>query len=341
MRKLAFLISFMLLLTGMARADWWPVHALPRTLVHAEVTAIYDDNPFKYSDGDLNEFDAGLRSYRFPIETRDDLAVRGALGFDLNLESTRIELDYRGYQYLSNSMKSYSVFLGRVTRKLGSQLAAELAYRYLPDYMIRHYPAADSGPRVYLPCTFSQHLGRAGLRAKIGRVTLGVFGEIGRLDYDETFEHYDTDLMGGLGEISYRPVREFYLTLTYAYRQNSAKGTDLADRPDISNDRHTAKVLLRKRGFLLPDLGLSLSFRYRLRVFTSNKPYAVDPFHSGREDTEYRGALSLDYEINRRFSILARYALESRSTTSPAKDDIDEVKDYTRNVGSLGLRFTL
>jgi hypothetical protein len=122
---------------------------------------------------------------------------------------------------------------------------------------------------------------------------------------------------------------------------SSAEGADLPARTDISNDRHTAKILLRKNCSIIQGLGLSLSIRYRLRVFTTYKPYAEDPFHSGREDTEYRGTLSLDYGINRRLSVIGRYALEIRTTTSPAKADIDEVKDYTRNIGSLGLRFTL
>jgi hypothetical protein len=342
MRNLGLLALLALLLSsGELHADWWPVHALPGTRVTAELLTLYDDNPFKYSSGDLEEFDAGGRPYRFPIETSDDLAIRGGLGFELDLGNTAVDLEYRGYQYLKNSIKSYQVIHAGLRQDLGSTFDVQLRYVFLPDYMIRHYPVLDSGPRVYRPCTFIEHLGELGLQARLGRVTLAGFGSLGILNYGTDFDHYDSDLLGLGGSLTYRFSRDLYSRLEYEYRMSSADGADIPRKTDLSNDRHTGKLLLRKRRFLWPRLDVSVSLQYMLRIFTTDKPHAVDPYHSQREDSEYQGRLSLDYEINRRLTVLARYSLVVRTTTSPAKPEIDEVKDYTRNVVTAGLRFTL
>ncbi|MBS4015485.1 MAG: hypothetical protein KGZ86_03515 [Candidatus Latescibacteria bacterium] len=303
-----------------------------------DISTQYDDNIFLYSQEYLYDFKHQIRPHRFPFRTYDDLVTRLNLGLYVPLRAgnqrTNINMFYRQYLYAVNTQKSYQIISASINQQIANRFNIELGYLLMPSYLIRYYrnplgPATD-----YTGCIFTEHLMTARLQSRFTNLTLTPFFQYEIDDYIKNFDHYDGyalryGLNAFIRQLSFVNISAGFMRKQY-YAQGSV--------PDISY--HENRFSLR----LTPSLGmtkfnLSTQIQYARRVFTTDNPFQIDPYHRDRIDSKYTANIELSYEVSRNFEIYTGYEFEQRRVTTPFQIDIEEIKDYNNNIYRLGVKF--
>lgn len=138
------------------------------------------------------------------------------------------------------------------------------------------------------------------------------------------------------------------VVLSYMFEDYEARATDepgekasFSDDPDISYFRHSGEIILRRKfNFLKRELRTLLKYRYRRMIFTTDKNFLEDPYHSGRVDQDHRIKCDFDITINRRLALIFGIYFIWRDVSSDALPVIDEVKNYNRFRILTGVKFT-
>ena len=327
------------LLILFSQANWWPIHSIKGVIVEEEVSLIYDSNPFKYSPDDLRDFENGLKGYRFPIRTSDDLAIK----FNVLMRGNgglKWRIGFMSQVYTINGEKSFLRFSLSIQKGRFS-----IYYFYLPRFLIRYYPDPDSGNRAYLPCLYQEHRLNIGFNFPLD---FRLQGGGGYRDYVKNFNEYDGAFFSiKLLSPSIKLMKNS-VVLSYMFEDYEARATDepgekasFSDDPDISYFRHSGEIILRRKfNFLKRELRTLLKYRYRRMIFTTDKNFLEDPYHSGRVDQDHRIKCDFDITINRRLALIFGIYFIWRDVSSDALPVIDEVKNYNRFRILTGVKFT-
>lgn len=328
------------LLVLIAQVGWWPIHLAPGTTLEVESWAEYDDNLFRYSPETLREFEAGIKPYRFPHRTRDDLHTTVGVSLRRSFGRGRLfRFTLRSHTYALNPQKSYTFY--RFDGRFARGEARFALYGYLiPAYLVRYFPELDSTPLRWRPALYrASALGLYGQWPVGEALTLRLEGRGKWWDYVAQFNEYDTWALWGRVRLAGRRAG-----IGLGAERAWARATDqpgenplTSDDPDYSYQAYEGEGWVR----LWNKPEITLRGYLRLRQFVTRKPFALDPYHAGRKDRDYRVSLTAALPLNRRLQVLVRYRLELRRTTSPALPQIFEVKDYTRHRLALGTHILL
>jgi len=305
----------------------------------ADIQFTYDDNIFLYSENDLKDFQRSIRPYRFPFETSDDFitTLTGSMKIRqklFNQKPTIFSLLYRQHVYAVNRMKSYQLFSLNINQNVVKPLTFEIAYLFLPKYLIRYYkdPTSQTSPPDYIGCEFAEHLFSIELIYRfIKKVTLTPFYKFEIDDYISKFNYYDTKAhrLGLNGIFRLQPI--ISLRGKFEYKIAQAEGPE----PDISYDQLAWLIGLQ----IGKNLKVGVTYGQEQRDFVTDNPPDIDPFHFGRKDKIRNLKLSLVIPLTRIIWIDAGYEFEKRDVSSQYKEKIDEIKDYQNNRFGLGINF--
>lgn len=329
LRPLSFLLCPCLLLCVCAAAvaaDW-----------QADIRLAYDNNPFEYSAADLALFRSAAAPERFPIRTSDDLqaSLSGSVlqRFRLAGRSGSLTLRTRLHQFVSNPEKSYGLATVEAGQSLWSSAQLRLSHLYLPRYLVRYYrdPSSDD-TGDYTPCSFAEHLLSAGVRQRLGPVTVEPRYRYEADEYVRAFEHYNTRAHRPGLRLEWEPVSSFVLGGDYEYKLASARGPV----PDISYDQHEVALSVRSRPRRLTRFGLEAGYAYAHRAYTTANGGEVDPSHAGRVDVIEKIEIEGRYRLAGP-TIVAGYEYEWREVSSSYSSSINDVKDYRAHRFSLGV----
>ena len=318
----------------------------------------YDDNVYRYSPEDIEDFVHHRADERYEMETYDDFISSSSVTmyvtrrFSQRLRS-RLRLKY-GYTFFAlNRARNYETISLSVKTTISEGSCVQVSYFHVPRYLIRPYFDEDTPPGnsgVYKKCDFSRNLYSFRVGQRMSGSTRGeVFYERDILNYNPFFTEYDMRANTFGFELSRAVGSHVEGRFAYALRRAEAKGYDeigetkeASDDSDISYDEDRFEGELRCERIGIVSAPLSFAFQYRLgmRYFTTNKALDKDPFHAGRADAIHRFSFVGQIEINPRVALIAKYEFQKRTVSSEEKERITEVKNFHRNRISLGFEFT-
>jgi hypothetical protein len=338
--------------------EWRYIHPFKGVNIFATLGFSYDDNTFRYADRDIDKFVNNIEPYRYPIETYDDLITTVEMHAKIRSKlimnrSTTFNVRVRGNLHYQNNVKDYASFSVSMWHKVCGEGHLLAKYLFLPRYFIRYYPDFDvSIPYPYpyfTPCSFSKHLVLiSGGYNLFEKADIGVSYARELNDYNDAFNEYDSGMneFGISAGFGYRDL--LYPALEYSYTNAQAKATDepgetkqMSDDSDISYDEDGLRLsidldLTKSKPFRV-ETGLS----YERRFYTTEKPVLVDPTHAGREDTKLGIKLTCLFIPTERITFSVGYEFEQRTVSSPYDiNEIEDIKDYTRNIYSAQVSFS-
>jgi hypothetical protein len=319
----------------------------------ADIQFTYDDNIFLYSEKDLRDFERSIQPSRFPFETSDDFIT--TLTGNLRLRPRVLPqavFRYRVHHYTVNPIKSYQVFSLNLEQRISKPISFEAGYLFLPKYLIRYYkdPITKTSPPTYIGCSFTEHLYSARVNYNLTKPVDSRLGAVYKFeidDYARNFNYYDTrahrfELSAGC---SFNR-QAIALNGNVKYKIASAQGPV----PDISYDQWawmlTARLVVAYanqawHGVVLSwqRIILRLNYGQEKRDFITNNPSTIDPFHAGRVDKTQIFGVGMDFLFTRYVSVNLGYNFEKRDVSSPFREEIDDIKDYTNNKIRLEFSF--
>jgi hypothetical protein len=348
MRRLFFLLIILLPLTSSSQ-EWRYIHPYKGVNIFTRLTLAYDNNIYKYSQNEIDKFVNNIEPYRYPIETYDDLIttmqihakIRGEI---IKNNSSTLNLRIRGNLFYKNKEKNYESYSLSIWQKAGKNGHILLRYLFLPEFLIRHYADFDiESPYSYpyfAECTFTKHDARVEGGYTFFRSTdISLFFAHEIDDYIDNFDEYDTK-KNTFGVSLSRPFGAIFTpTARYSFSRAVAEAVDepgevraMSDDSDISNDEDEV-VFATDFDFTktVPFL-LQADLEFTRRVYTTDKPILVDPYHAGREDKKIFLRFQTSFVPTERISLDVGYLFETKSVYSPYNVElIEEVKNYNKS----------
>ncbi|MCX7785624.1 MAG: hypothetical protein N2201_05290 [candidate division WOR-3 bacterium] len=322
----------------------------PRPQLSFTLSTIYDDNIFKYSKVDLNNFRNQIRNYaertsRFPFRTADDFIVllNPTITIPVNkipntkYQIPKIHLNYKQYHYTINAEKSYQIISLGIHQPLSSQIATEINYLYLPRYLIRYYRDPLVQSTKYIPCIFSEHLLTIEMVYRLYDTKIKPIIRYEINNYERNFDFYDSKAIRYGLNITPK-IRKLLFEFSFEQKHNYAKGPI----PDISYIETNLSIGFKREitRFLSGQVIFGIDADWSKRTYTTKNSYHQDPYHQGRTDTKYGWRINWEYRITKQIHLISKYENEVRNVNSLYRVDIDDIKDYRTNRWSVGIKLT-
>ncbi len=304
----------------------------------------YDSNICSLSDYEMSGFKAGKQD--FLIETSDDaiFQLKCGINLDESLGKYQIEggLSFSGNGNISNSVMSdinigYSASLRRRNTRL------KISGNFFPNSRNRAYIDVDSGTLQW--SSYKSISGRVEFRQRIGfGIYLSTQYEYRWSRYNDYFPEYDA-IRHGLSISANRYV-PFGIGMGYTFYKSDARGYDERGETKASSDE--TDVSYEEDNFYFSigyDLDIwnrkmtpSLKFEASHRVYTSTKPYWVDPLHLGRDEWTFdvEPALSSEIMENIEGGIFCEITL--RDAESKHNPNISKLRYYEKTTVGLSIR---
>jgi len=288
----------------------------------------YDNNIYKFSDQEIEEYTSGSYPNKYPIKTADDLRLDFSTKFRLEFRPIENRVSYmdcfiKSSSYLNNRIKDYWNFSIEFRQDLGS-IDAVLGYSILPDYMIRYY--RPSGGSEYVPCKYTRGRFNMGFSGTLHGNILTVSARYWTLDYYEEFDYYDSKNYAARFTW-WKDFSKFLRPeLLYEFCFSDAKGPI----PDISYYNHSFTV----GNSLVPGIKRisDAYFKYSLdlRTYISENSPLVDPIHSGRRELVHN--ISAGVKVRVLLGMYSEFFVsrEFRYANSDVYPEIEKLKNYKK-----------
>ena len=349
MRKMFVFLIPLLFAVNSYSQEWRYIHPYKGVNIFSRLSFTYDNNVFKYSSDDIDKFVNNIEPYRYPIETYDDfitsIQIQGKIRSEIiENNSSTFNLKIKGNLFYQNREKNYESYTFSIWQKAGKNGHILLRYLLLPKFLIRHYADFDIDTPFSYPyftkCTFTKHDAKIEGGYTFFKTTdISFFFSHEINDYVKNFDEYDTK-KNTFGISASRPFGAVFTpSFRYSYSKANAVAIDepgerkeTSDDSDISNDEDTF-ILSTDYDFTksFPVL-LQADVEYTRRIYTTDKPILVDPFHAGREDKKVLFRLQCSLIPTQRISFDIGYIFETKSIFSPYNVElIEEVKNYTKS----------
>ena len=307
----------------------------------------YDNNVYAYSQPYIDDFLNGIRFYRFPFETYDDMAT--CVDFRLLVRNrffgsrtTTFSLDINTDNYLVNNQKNYQQYTVGLRQSFG-KYAIKIYYQLIPTYLIRYYRNPHGTSTDYIGCKVAYHTASGKLSfSTIEDIILSV-GYGHRWDnYIEEFNRYDA--RGHVISFGLEKQLRKYLNFMfgYAYRTSetdsaSAVTVSSEPTPDGSFYQHSLSTDLEMKAIIIFPTTIKCSYDYGFRNYTATT--ADDSLHFGRQDHRHRLGVSTHSRILTGVQFKLFFVRQWRKSTSEVFLSITDIKDYTRYKFGAGLEF--
>ena len=326
---------------------------------------IYNSNVIGVSAQDRNAFLNDPNSFPTPLESVDDLEnelqIHPSLRWRAPL-NLMVGADYRlkFVHRLRNSFTDYqthSFTLSARPRVAGYRWSARARVFGIPSYYLRVYRDRDYSSYEsarFANCDYSL-TGRLrwwqSLWSEVG-------GGYGTYYYNEKFTEYDSEYWNATVGSGYDFATGWSLDGSYTRRISENVGKD---QPGVFNappedpsqigdteygdsdfdEDDFAATIASHLGWITPlPVDASLSYRWRRRVYTTDRSLEQDPFHRGRLDK--RGQLTASVKVKVIPSLAAEpyFTYDERRTESEAPQ-VPLVKNFVRREFGLVLTYTL
>jgi hypothetical protein len=351
-------LSLSLLTAKLRPQEWRYIHPYKGVNIYSNVSFVYDDNIFRYSEEDIDKFVNNIEPYRYPIKTYDDFITILQLHTKVRKKffgnkMTTFNAKIKTTIFYQNSEKDYETFSFSVWQKVTSKGHLLLKYFFLPRYFIRYYPDYDvDNPEEYpyfAKCDFSKQLVNVVCGYNIfGNAEISLSLGMQLNDYNSSFNEYDTEIksIGVSMDYPYKKVTQ--AQISYTLSRAIADGVDepgeeknFSDDSDISNDEYKLGLYF---DFDLTDylpVILEMNINFEQRIYTTDKPLLCDPFHAGREDKKTNLTLRTSFPFTDRLELELEYTYETKSVSSLYDiKDIEEIKNYNRNIYTTNISFS-
>ncbi|RKZ32691.1 hypothetical protein DRQ33_05435 [bacterium] len=296
----------------------------------------YDSNICYLSEYDVNRFTEGTKE--FLLTTYDDGILRGGVALKYYIRKDEFKLYFGlsiwGAHYSNNSVKDYvSGYAFAKIRRGGTNV--KLSSGGTPNYHTRAYYDSDTYTTQW--SSYKSFWGEGQLSQRIVPYFYGNFRYRKTVSiYNDFFPEYDSEQ--NEFELSLSLNGKTSLEAGYCFTINDARGYDMegetienSDESDISYQQDMVYAKLEREMRLWKrKFTPRIYVEFKQRLYTSTKPYHIDPLHIGRDDLYFsvEPSAKLDFTENlwTRFSINYRV----RRAKSEFKEDIPKLRDYDR-----------
>jgi hypothetical protein len=367
MRQLSFFFMVLFLAVFLASPVAAKKKVVPKPppryfILDVSLGLTYDDNIIRYSDADLDLFNADVQPGKFAIGSKSDWIVTPQIHPRLQSrllggQPASITFGYDYYGYIKNDIRRYSRFTVSGQHYFSSKGYAQLTYGYIPKYYYRNlfYGNDPLGNDIYLPAKFSKNAIQAEVGYDITRTIKGaVRYQYLNKSYNSVFNFRNLNLNGFAVDAIWRALKPLKIWAGYNYENARAKGADLANKiPDYSYIAWDATLGVRHYLAIWPSLKPEIysSFQYRLIDYQTTKvPGLLNTVHVyqyGRSDHNYQLHLGTGCRIPYQMRLDADYALTIKRVSLPdiypnpywnilqTTGELEHLLNYTANTISL------
>lgn len=341
----------LLLLLGVAGAD--PALADQTISLTARMSAVRDDNIFKYSDSQLRDIETGTTPFRYGITEAGDMVITPSLALQWQqelMDARRRTLRARveGAFYGSNAAANFGEVEGTWREYFDSIRRLTLAYGYTPDRLLRRLYDADltALPQAerYRDAHYDAHGALAAWRHEIPFMTsLEWAYRFDRRIHESSFRERDSDfhvLQAALGWEGLEHDGSVHFKAGHTWRLARAEDGDPGLEGDLSY--HGPEVGFDGRvglgtlplGWLFGDAAYSVE----RKVHDSDRP--SDTANFGRRDIVQVLELGLGFEAAPRWTARAFYRRGWSRANIPSASLDTEIGEYDQNQFGVTLEWT-
>lgn len=272
--------------------------------------AAYDNNILKYSDADLDQFDATAADStgKFGIESKDDFIFSPRL--EIGVKSRLFKHTFRAgigggyYIYAKNDEKNYASFKIWLRQYVRKGVYIQLTSTYVPDYYYRNLYATGFGFRK---AEFDKLSLEMMLFAPVYKNVEGSFSySFDNKNFNPDFDERDLKAHNFGLELSFRPKQLYKIWGGYDYTIARSAGRDnLNDRRDTSFDSFLFSLGSRfyVTGFKNREAHLGVSISYKDILFQTDKLSAEDRYRFARQDNRWSVTLNAYQDIGKKYSV--------------------------------------
>lgn len=309
-----------------------------------DVDVTYDNNVYAYSQEYIDEFLDGIRAYRFPFETYDDMIT----SFDLALllrnkffgkRTTTFSANLNADNYLLNRRKTFQRYTFGIRQSLG-RYAVKLSYQVVPGYLIRYYrnPAGESTDYIGCEATYHSAGGKISFTTA-NNTTLTAEYRHRWDDYIEEFNRYDANGHVLSFGIDKRLHKRIDFAFAYEFRDSKSDSADIPTSlteltPDGSFYQHSLSGNFSIQMIMVMPTDMRFSYDYEYRSYTAST--IEDSLHFGRRDHRHRATLITRSRLMTGFNLKITLMRQWRNATSDVFSDIDRIKDYAKYKAGAG-----
>ena len=304
----------------------------------------YIDNVCALSDSERSMFLNRERSYL--LGSLDDNRFRLGINHQINLGRFR---NFKMAVFLSGTYVFHAIngelnyLSGSVSLRARSRKNyARITFGFVPYYCSRAYydPESDS----YQWAEYMRLSGSLYLRRRLFRgMYAGVIIYYAFLRYNDYFPEYDSRQYRLGGELTWRGAID--INAKYYFKKSIARGYDqsgedvlTSDESDISYEQDRFVLSLSRRfNAFERNVELSLTADARFRIYTSQKPYWLDPLHLGRVDRFLYLSGSARFYLTSKWWLELGGRLRLRKATSEHNPNIEALRSYSVKAISMKL----
>jgi hypothetical protein len=223
-----------------------------------------------------------------------------------------------------------------LAQPIDKKTSIDIEYLFLPHYLIRYYRDPLGGITDYIGCNFSENLITAKIIYKWRTIQINPFVRYEIDNYKKNFDFYDGKALRFGFDGMWQLYRLVGVDLGFERKQYDASGPV----PDISYIDDDASIEVSAKIPSFENISCKLGAGYGKRNFTTDNSSLIDPYHRDRQDARYSLDFGLSYKLTNGIQLEGIYQREIRTVSSPYLVTIDDVKNYTDNIFSFGIKFT-
>lgn len=323
---------------------------------------MYDDNVLGFSESDQNRYLRDQGAFPTPLETIDDLESSLSVKPSLRWRAPwtlMVDADYRlkAVHRLRNGFSDYQTHTAGISvrpRIQGYRWTARARVTAMPSFYLRAY--RDRDYQAYHATRYSHWDYSGTLRVRVtDPMWLEVGASYGTYYYNRKFTEFDSEYRDMTIGGTYQTPWEIDISAGYTRRFSENVGysptfpvigesdvledTEYGDA-DYHEDDVTASVRTAIPWIRVAPTDAGLAFRYRRRVYTTDRELIADPFHRGRLDNRGQWTFSVRTFPARRLGLEGSFSYEYRASESK-EPAVALAKDFIRREMGITLTYEI
>ena len=328
--------------------------------------AVYNDNILRLSGRDTRSFLSDPATLTEPLKSVDDLETEIALSPRVQWRAPQklmLSADYRmkAVSRVRNGFTDYQTHQFAVSarpRVIGYRWSARARVSAIPSFYLRAYRDRDYGERH--AARFANYEYEGSVRYRVRRdFWAEAAAAWGSYYYNSKFTEYDSEYWTMAAGVRYALPHEIRLNGSYARvlsvnigkDQTGATTIPPSDEPLPIEDTEYGDA-----GFHEDEIRTAISavlpwikfvkteadvgYRWRRRVYVTNRSLESDPFHRGRLDYRHVVTAGLTSSLRADTKLSSYFSYETRTAHSPLSS-VPAAKDFIRREVGLQVTYSL
>ncbi len=309
----------------------------------ASIRTTYDENIIRYSDADLDLYDADAGTEKFDIESQDDWIIKSQIetrlkGNFIADHSAWIGLRYNYYFYVNNDIRRFQKFgvFARHYFRPGGYLEAE--YSRIPDYYYRNQYISPLD--TYVKANFSKNYFKLEMGLDLSKsLKADISYRFQSKTYNPEVSERDLTANGFRLDGIWKASKKVKFWAYYGFESANAAGADLLDldTKDVSYDGWDITIRARYYSCLHRKMRPEFFSTIQIREIIFRTTKYRDEYRFDREDHNFRirvgTALRIFYDV--RFDIY--YTYQQKRVDLPIQA-LESALEYQASSVSFGFR---